>query len=77
MLPLGELLPKEEVLRLAVMLPLGELLPYPKPAGSVRRPWMWPREVMLPEEGEPLAVMLPLKGECTPASCRPYYCLQV
>lgn len=63
MLPLGELLPKEEVLRLAVMLPLGELLPYPKPAGSVRKPWMWPREVILPEEGEPLAVMLPLKGE--------------
>ena len=62
MLPLGELVAKEEALR-----PLGELLPYPKPAGSVRRPCMWPREVMLPEAGDPLAVMLPLKGECTPA----------
>ena len=67
MLPLGELVAKEEALRLAVMLPLGELLPYPKPAGSVRRPCMWPREVMLPEAGDPLAVMLPLKGEGTPA----------
>lgn len=70
MLPLGELLAKEVPVRLAVMLPLGELLPYPKPAGSVRRPWMWPREVMPPEDGDPLAVMLPLKGECTPGRCR-------
>ena len=70
MLPIGELVPKEELLRLAVILPLGEWLPYPKPAGSVRRPGMWPLEVMLPDDGEPLAVMLPLRGNCKPANGR-------
>ena len=69
-LPNGELVPKEELLRLAVKLPLGELLPYPKPAGSVRRPGMWPLEVMLPDDGELLAVMLPPKDSCKPANCR-------
>lgn len=68
--PMGELAPKEEELRLAVILPLGELLPYPKPAGSVRRPGMWLLEVMPPEDGDPLAVMLPLKGTCKPAKCK-------
>lgn len=72
--PIGELVPKEALVRLAVMLPLGELLPYPKPAGSVRRPGMWPLEVMLPVDGEPLAVMLPLKGNCTPASYKVQTC---
>ena len=75
MLPLGELLPKAALLRLAVTLPLGELLlPYPKPAGSVRRPWMWPLAVMPPEDGDPLAVMLPLKGKCKPAKYRLQSC---
>ena len=73
-LPIGELVPKEALVRLAVILPPGELLPYPKPAGSVRRPGMWPLEVMLPEDGEPLAVMLPLKGSCKPGNFKVQTC---
>ena len=67
MLPLGGVLPNELLLRLLVMLPLGELLPYPNPAGSVRKPRGVPLLVMLPDDGDPLAVMLPVRDDCTPA----------
>ena len=73
-LPIGELAPKEEEVRLAVILPLGELLPWPKPAGSVRRPGMWLLAVMPPEDGDPLAVMLPLKGDCKPGKYKAQGC---
>ena len=55
MLPVA--LPSTALVPLAVMLPTGELLLYPNPMGSVRAGV--PLAVMLPAEGDPLAVTLP------------------